>query len=126
MVLNSILLFTRLATITRRECDVEKYFDFELILHLVSLFKDKLMRKLDKAWLCNIFLQLKFCVSQANQTVYVCQTEVHYYIKCLVKKGMKFSKITDEYIKYVRKNYGSVIFIFQGYDTTTSVKSHTR
>lgn len=53
MVVNPVLLFKR-QVIVRREDDVEKYFHLELTI--ISLFKDKLMRKSDKALLCNIFL----------------------------------------------------------------------
>ena len=40
------------------------------------------------------------------------------------EKRMRFSKIADEYIKYMRNSCCSVIVIFDGYDKTTSVKSH--
>ena len=48
MVVNPALLSTRLAAITRRECDVEKCIAFELTHRPLALFKDKLTRKLDK------------------------------------------------------------------------------
>ena len=37
---------------------------------------------------------------------------------------MKFSEVADEYIKYMRKKYGSIIVIVDGCNKTTSLNSH--
>ena len=71
MVVNPILLFSRLAAIAGSEDSVEKYFDFELTHRPRALFKDKLMGKPDKTSLCNIFFTTESMLSQANQTEYV-------------------------------------------------------
>ena len=48
MVVNPIMLFSRLAANAGTKDGVEKYFDFELTHPPRDLFKNKLMRKSDK------------------------------------------------------------------------------
>ena len=47
--INPTLLFTRLVAIEEREENVEQYFNFQLTHHPESSFKNRLMRKPDKA-----------------------------------------------------------------------------
>ena len=54
--LNPTVLFVRLAAVAQREEDVEDYFDFELTNYPLSLFKDGIMQKPDKASLRKILL----------------------------------------------------------------------
>ena len=47
--INPTLLLTRLVAIGEREENVEQYFNFQLTHHPESLFKNRLIRKPDKA-----------------------------------------------------------------------------
>lgn len=109
MVVAPFLLFTRLAAITWRENDVEKYFDFEP----------------DKTLLCNIFFTPESMRKSSKPNSACVLNEGALLNHVHWEKGVKFSKIPDKYIKYVRKNYSSVIIvIFARYNKTTSVKLH--
>ena len=39
-------------------------------------------------------------------------------------KGMKFCEIAVEYVNYVRRNYGAMFIVFDGYDKEKSIKSN--
>ena len=54
--INPTLLFNRLSALAGREENVEKFFDFELTTYPMSLFKDGLLRKPDKASLRKVIL----------------------------------------------------------------------
>ena len=49
VIINPTLLFNRLSALAGREENVEKYFGYELTTYPMSLFKDGIMRKPDKA-----------------------------------------------------------------------------
>ena len=49
VVINPSVLFTWLSALAGREENVEKYFKYELTTEPMSLFKDGIMRKPDKA-----------------------------------------------------------------------------
>ena len=53
---NTTLLFTRLVAIAQREVDLQQYFAYDLSRKSMPLFKNKLMRKPDKAALRNAVL----------------------------------------------------------------------
>ena len=69
MAINPTLLFTRLAALAGREDNVEKYFDHELTTYPMSIFKEGLMRKPEKASLRSLVLSRP--VSSEGQTVKV-------------------------------------------------------
>ena len=54
--MNPTVLFTRLSALAGRSEKSEQFFDFELTLDPMSLFKDGTMRKPDKSSLRNILL----------------------------------------------------------------------
>ena len=55
--MNPRVLFTRLSALAGRSEKSEQFFDFELTLDPMSLFKDGMMQKPDKSPLMNICLQ---------------------------------------------------------------------
>ena len=57
VTINPTLLFNRLSALAGREDNVEKYFDFELTSYPMSLFKDGIMRKQEKASLRHLSLK---------------------------------------------------------------------
>jgi hypothetical protein len=113
----------RLAAVAQREDDVEDYFDYELTNFPLSLFKNQMMRKPDKASLRKVLLPEENQHSSDNLTgEYVIDGgallhRVHW------SKGMQFKSIGDEYVNYVRRNYGLAFVVFDGYEETMSVKS---
>ena len=123
---NPTILFTRLAAIAQREDDVEAVFDFELTTFPLSLFKDGLMRKPDKASLRNCLLPPKKQI-QLNFTngVYVIDGgallhRVHWV------KDIPFDEIAEAYVRYTTKNYNSGYIVFDGYEPSTKSNEHHR
>ena len=120
---NPTVLFTRLAAIAQREENVEQYFAFELTNHPQALFKNGLMRKPDKSALRKVLLLEEMRISTDRLVgKYVLDGgallhRVHW------SKGTKFAEIAEVYVKYVRRNYGSAIVIFDGYSERSSIKS---
>ena len=122
--LNPTLLFTRLAAIAQREDDVEQYFDFELNTRPLSLFKNNLMRKPDKASLRKLLLtDAMRCEVDGITGKHVLDGgallhKVHWV------KGMKFHEVAEAYVNYVRRNYGTAFIVFDGYESALSIKSN--
>ena len=49
IIINPSVLFTRLSALAGRKNNSLEYFDYEMSTYPMSLFKDRLMRKLDNA-----------------------------------------------------------------------------
>ena len=119
---NPTLLFTRLAAIAQQEDDVEQCFGYDLTHEPMALFKNELMRKPDKAALRNALLAEETDIPAKQGTSYVINGgallhRVHWV------KAMKFCDIANQYVCYVRRSYGSVSIVFDGYDDEMSIKS---
>ena len=120
------MLFTRLAAIAQSDDNVEQYFEYEMTPASMSLFKNNLMRKPDKASVRKTIL--------GNDQSYLKDTDQWKpdFNNCIFsvdgaallnrvrfKKGMKFKEIAMLYVNYVRRNYRSSYIIFDGYRTAT-------
>ena len=124
--INPTLLFTRLSAIAQREDDVEGYFEFELATFPLSLFKNGLMRKPDKASLHNVLL------SENNQSPKPTTNCVHtvdggaLLHRVHWVKNMTFDEVAKIYVDYVKRNYGLAHVVFDGYDSSTKSSDHLR
>lgn len=116
-------LFVRLAAVAQREEGVEDYFDFELTNYPLSLFKNQMMRKPNKATLRNVLLpeERQVTPDKLNSEFVIDGGALLHRVHW--SKDMEFKVIGDEYVKYVRRNYGSAFIVFDGYEETLSVKS---
>ena len=121
---NPTLLFTRLAAIAEREENVEQYFDYELNHQALSLFKNGLMRKPDKAALRKSLLPDEDVTTvDVSEFQYVLDGgallhRVHW------EKGMLFEKVAEAYVSYVRRHYGRAKIVFDGYEDPMSIKAN--
>ena len=121
---NPTLLFTRLAAIAEREDDVEQYFDYELNHQALSLFKNGLMRKPDKASLKRSLLPEKDATStNITGMQYVLDGGALLH-RVPWSKGMRFDEIANSYVNYVRRQYGQARIIFYGYEDQMSIKAN--
>ena len=121
---NPTLLFTRLAAIAEREENVEQYFDYELNHQALSLFKNDLMRKLDKAALRRSLLPDKDVTTvDVSKVQYVLDGGALLH-KVPWSKGMVFNKVTEAYVSYVRRHYGRAKLVFDGYEDPMSIKGN--
>ncbi|XP_066911989.1 uncharacterized protein [Clytia hemisphaerica] len=101
VIVNPTLLFTRLAAIAEREENVEQYFDYELNHQALSLFKNGLMRKPDKAALKRSLLQDKDSTStNITQMQHVLDGGALLH-RVPWSKGMKFNEIAAAYVGFV-------------------------
>jgi len=124
--LNPTSLFVRLAALTQRLDNIEEYFDYEMTNYPMSIFKDHIMRKPDKASLRKIILpEKKTCSFNEFSGTYVLDVLDGGVLLHRVtwNKGMKLKDVAQEYCNYVNNNYESSSIIFDGYEDNLSIKS---
>ena len=114
-------LFIRLTLIAQRESDLEKFFDYELTTSPMSLFKDGMMRKPNKAVLRNELLASQCNVKEGSKHVLDGGALLH-----IVRwqKEETFQSICQQYVKYVRTKFGQSTVVFDGYGTGPTTKDH--
>ena len=97
-----------------------EYFDYEMSTYPMSLFKDGLMRKPEKAVLRNLIL------TQRTESVEIgCHIvdggallhKVHW------QPNITYLEVLQGYVRAVRKMYGQCHVVFDGYDSH-STKDH--
>ena len=114
------MLFTRLSALAGREDNVEKYFEFELTSYPMSLFKDGVMRKPEKASLRNLLL--------TKETVSKCCTKKVIDGGALLHRvywpgNVTYRVLLAHYVNTVRNIYGTCHIVFDGYGIP-SIKDH--
>ena len=122
---STTVLFTRLAAITKREENEEKYFDYELTKEPMSLFKNNLMRNPDKPSLRKVLLKDDNAIGMndiSKNCIFVIDGGALLHRVCW-RKGMTFSEIGKLYATYVRKHYNDAIVVFNG-SNNESMKSY--
>ena len=120
MLINPLILFTRLSALAGREENIEKYFDFELTTYPMSLFKDGMMRKPEKNSLRSHLL-----VKEASQELCVMKVvdggsllhHVHW------PENVTFRELMNHHTVAVRSKYGTCQVVFDGY-SIPSTKDH--
>ena len=121
--LNPANLFVRLAAVAQREENVEKYFEYEMTNYPMSIFKENMIRKPDKASLRKIILPEEIQSPNKNFTGTYVLDGGALLQRVTWSKGMQFKDITSEYSKYIIRNYGLACIVFDGYDDALSLKS---
>ncbi|XP_066924439.1 uncharacterized protein [Clytia hemisphaerica] len=120
---NPTLLFTRLAAIAEREENVEQFFDYELNHQALSLFKNGLMRKPDKAALKKSLLPEKDATTMnVAQMQHVLDGGALLH-RVPWSKGTRFDEVAKAYVSYVRRHYGKARIVFDGYEDPMSIKA---
>ena len=120
VAINPTLLFVRLAALAGREDNIDKYFKYELTTYPMSLFKDGLMRKPDKAILRNSILTKEMKTSTHAVEVIDGGALLH---QVDWPSGITFLELLLHYATFVKAKYVSCHVVFDGYEES-SVKDH--
>ena len=124
VIVNPTLLFNRLAAIVGREEDVARFFEHELTPYPMSLFKDGLMRKPDKASMKHIILSQGFNVVTCLVKIIDGGALLH---KVQWSSNLLYRELATHYVTSVRRRYGKCCVFFDGYkESTTKDHEHTR
>ena len=120
-------MFIRIVTIAAQDDNIEEFFQYELTREPMSLFKNGMMRKPDKAALRKVIMPEKNVIKKEDNTK--CGTYMMDGGALLHRvrwsKYMKSSAIAETYVKYVTRHYddSNVTIVFDGYDNE-STKGH--
>ena len=123
------LLFQRLASIASQSPDtLENALEYELSSYPPSLFDSTFfMREAQKSQLTDCILNLtkesSFTLTDNVQNVLDGGSLLH---KIPWVKNMSFGAIIQNYVNYVLKNFGLLIIVFDGYESSTKDMAHQR
>ena len=120
-------MFIIIVTIAAQEDNIEEFFQYELTRKPMSLFKNEMMRKSDKASMKKVIMPEKNVIKKEDITkcgAYVIDGGALLH-RVIWSKDIKFSVITETYVKYVTRHYNdsNVTIVFDGYDNE-SMKGH--
>ena len=114
-------LFLRLIAIAQRESNIEHFFSCELTSFPMSLFKDGLMRKPNKAILRNALLTSKVNVEPNALHVIDGGALLH---KVRWTTNLTFGELCNLYVNHIRTSHGVSNIVFDGYNDKPSTKDH--
>ena len=111
--INQTVLFTRLTALAGRNEDPLQNFDYELTTYPMSLFKDGVMRKADKAALRNKILSKETSTDGIEKRIVDGGAFLH---KVFWPQNATYGEVLSLYVKAARKHYGNCHVVFDGYD----------
>ena len=111
--INQTVLFTRLTALAGRNEDPLQNFDYELTTYPMSLFKDGVMRKADKAALRNKILSKETSTDGIEMRIVDGGAFLH---KVFWPQNATYGEVLSLYVKAARKHYGNFHVVFDGYD----------
>ena len=111
--INQTVLFTRLTALAGRNEDPLQNFDYELTTYPMSLFKDGVMRKADKAALRNKILSKETSTDGIEKRIVDWGAFLH---KLFWPQNATYGEVLSLYVKAARKHYGNCHVVFDGYD----------
>lgn len=110
-----LLLFQRICVMKKSDEELESYLKFELAPYPLSLFDDVGMRKSTKSTLYSVFQTLDITLNKANCQYIIDGGMLLYRVKWPI--NCNYNKVFEEYISYLKRNFGSnVTVIFDSYD----------
>ena len=118
LTINSNLLFNRLYALASHEDNVEKYFEYELAAYSMSLFKDGIMRKADKAVLRNLLLIKEVYMIVNARKVIDGGALLH---RVQGPDSITYKSLLTHHVETISKTYGACHTVFDGY-SRSSVK----
>ena len=126
-LVDSSVMFIRTVTTAAREDNIEEFFQYELTREPMSLFKNGMRRKSDKAALRKVIMPEKNVIKKediAKCGKYVIDRGA-LLRRLRWSKDMKFSAIAETYVKYVTRHCddSKLTIVFDGYDNE-STKGH--
>jgi hypothetical protein len=125
--IDPIILFTRLTALIQREEDIESAFYYELTPEPTSIFKDGMMRKVEKSVLRNHLLD-KVQPTGIKPTAHCVIDGGALLHKVKWPKCATYQDVIDQYLKYVTTQsyggFGNICVVFDGYTDEKSTKSH--
>lgn len=123
--INPLLLFQRISIVKSSDNELQEFSQYELAPFSLSLFDESSMRKNVKSQLYSIFTSSSIALNITPNVKYVIDGGMLLY-RVPWKINEKFSIICNNYILYIRRNYGSnVIVVFDGY-SSNNIKSAER
>lgn len=123
--IDSKVMFNRMIAVAKREESIEQFFEIELTLEPMSMFKDGMMRKPDKPSLRKVLLpdSLSHTCEEINKQVTFIIDGGALLHKVRWEKGIKFSEVGNLYLEYIQNQYNHAVAVFDGYDEE-GTKSH--
>lgn len=116
VAVDSNLIFQRLCFLRKSNDELRQYFNYELAPYPLSLFDNAGMRKTTKSTLYDIFVQCETDVHDVTKFFYIIDGGMLLH-RLKWEKNKKFIDICQQYIRYVRNNYGTnVKVVFDGYN----------
>lgn len=110
------LIFQRLCFLRKSNDELRQYFNYELAPYPLSLFDNAGMRKTTKSTLYDIFEQCETDVNDVTKFFYIIDGGMLLH-RLKWEKNQKFIDIFQQYIRYLRNNYGTnVKIVFDGYN----------
>ena len=119
------ILFTRLTAILQGEEDIAEQFRYELTPEPTSLFKEGMMRKVQKSNLRNYILDMVPSCECTDAEVCVVDGGALLH-KVSWQSNSKYNEVANQYVSYVKtryKKYAKVCVVFDGYTDEYSIKS---
>ena len=124
VLVNPTLLFNRLTGLAGIKEDIACFFVHEMTPYPISLFKDGLMRKPDKASLKHIILSQGCNVVTSLVKIIDGGALLH---KVQWPSNLLYRELATHYVTSVRRRYGKCCVFFDGYkESTTKDHEHTR
>ena len=104
----------------QREDNVEKFFEYEMSLFPISIFKNGLMRKPDKPAIRKYLVDGKVPESERMGSYVLDGGALLHRVRWI--KGVSYEETCDRYTKHLEQ-YGTCTIVFDGYGTP-SIKDH--
>ena len=120
IVVDPLVLFTRMLAAKKNDDDLVDYFTYELSPHPMAIFTEHGMRKNKKSSLYDVFTTLHENVLSSNDVYVVDGGYLLHKVKWHINTTYK--DICASYVKYVQSHYGQSIIVFDGYENPESTK----
>ena len=117
------ILFSRLLIQVEWSEDMKAYFSYELTQIPTSLFKEREMRKTNKALLTAILTKEVTSVEDTPGCAYVLDDGALLH-RVRWKAGSTYGDIVCQFSSYINQNYGICTVVFNGYMHGPSMKDH--
>lgn len=115
ITVDPLLLFQRISVMKKSDEELQFYLKFELAPYPLSLFDDSGMRKTAKASLYSLFETLDITLDKNNSLYVIDGGMLLYRVKW--QANCKYEDIFQQYITYLRRNFGNhIIVVFDSYD----------
>lgn len=123
ITIDPLLLFQRISVMKKSDEELESYLKYELAPYPLCLFDEIGMRKSPKSVLYSLFQSIDINLSKDTSLYIIDGGMLLYRVKW--STNSTYEKIFQDYISYLRRNFGNnIIVVFDSYDgeSTKSVE----